>query len=99
MSSVESRSTVITKDETGGTKSGIDSMDIHSRRDELESNANGMESPRGVYGSDTKQVHAEQEVVATIGREAIQVQEIEGERGGWFAYFKTKQFYIVLVLG
>ena len=27
------------------------------------------------------------------------VEEIEGSKRGWFAYFKTKDFYIVLVLG
>ena len=83
-------------------------MDVHSRKDEFETNTHGIEIPRGVFGSETKQIHAEPEVVAADEREGAQVEgvsgtsvvdEIEGEKGGWFAYFKTKQFYIVLVLG
>ena len=80
-------------------------MNHLSGKDEFETNAHGLESPRGIYGTETEHGHGAPEIIATEGAPARGmsgahvVDEIEREKGGWFAYFKTKQFYIVLVLG
>ena len=41
--------------------------------------------------------HGAPEVVGIEGERTV--DEIEESKEGWFAYFKTKDFYIVLVLG
>lgn len=46
--------------------------------------------------------HGEPQVVATEGG-AVEgettIQEIQAGRSGWFAYLKTRNFYVVLVAG
>ena len=41
--------------------------------------------------------HGAPEVIGIEGERTV--EEIEESKKGWFAYFKTKDFYIVLLLG
>ena len=59
--------------------------------------------PNGLQSSSLSPAHGAPEVVGGtnghgFGHERT-VDEIEASKTGWFAYFKTKDFYIVLVLG
>ena len=59
---------------------------------------------RNLPSDSTVPVHGPPEVVGTYNgkgasREDVVVDEIDESKKGWFAYLKTKNFYIVLVLG
>lgn len=60
----------------------------------------------GVHSSGLSPVHGAPELTGVSNASGYgqpertrTVEEIEGRKRGWFAYFKTKDFYIVLVLG
>ena len=64
----------------------------------LEGDANALQS------SGPSPVHAAPELIGVTntrgdGQPERTVEEVEGSKTGWFAYFKTKDFYLVLVLG
>lgn len=58
----------------------------------------------GLQSTDSSPVHGAPELIGVTntdgyGQPERTVEEIEGRKRGWFAYFKTRDFYIVLVLG
>lgn len=68
--------------------------------------ASGGSSPSASRGSTP--AHGAPEVVGAEGEGDVQgfevgatsgVEEMDGSKGGWFAYVRTRDFYVVLVLG
>lgn len=58
----------------------------------------------GFHASGSSPQHGAPELISVTndggyGQPERTVDDIEGRKRGWFAYFKTKDFYIVLVLG
>ena len=80
-------------------------MDTH--RGELTAIEQIPSAPRDTKGfpsSSTVPVHATPEVVGIDDkpageRDADHVDAIQGSKGRWFAYLKTREFYYVLLLG
>ena len=58
----------------------------------------------GASSSTSSPIHAAPELIGVNNGPATQnpradIEEIEESEQGWFAYFRTRNFYIVLVLG
>ncbi|KAL8955249.1 MAG: hypothetical protein Q9183_006726, partial [Haloplaca sp. 2 TL-2023] len=59
------------------------------------------EETRPTSAQGVKVSHGAPEIAANNGTDEAgpSVEEIDNSRRGWFAYFKTKDFYIILILG
>ena len=80
-------------------------METHSRKSSaIEQIAPIIEDTKDLPTSSSSPVHAAPEVIG-IGREADgetagkTADEVQASRGGWFAYLRTRNFYLVLLLG
>ena len=80
-------------------------MEIHSRKlSAIEQIAPIIEDTKDLPTSSSSPVHAAPEVIG-IGREADgetagkTADEVQASRGRWFAYLRTRNFYLVLLLG
>ena len=80
-------------------------MDVHTGEDGKTAVANTVaaDEPKGLPLSNTAHARGAPEIVEYNGGQTynggVSVEDIDESKKGWFVYFKTKDFYIVLLLG
>ncbi len=76
---------------------GYDGKSSVTRTEHFVARPTGKESDKSSGAAST---HGAPEVTGINQDTApVTVEEVQASKDGWFAYFKTREFYIVLLLG